>query len=88
EQKAAFTLKVTNYDEAWITIPGDTDYWPQEVKVNSKAFPVGTYLGFPAVLLPSGEYTVEGSLHWTRVPDFIQVPVNAGILQLVINEKN
>ncbi|MCS5712106.1 hypothetical protein [Candidatus Berkiella aquae] len=88
EQKATFALKVSNYDEAWITLPGDNDYWPQDVKVNAKAFPVGTYLGFPGVLLPSGEYTIEGSLPWTRIPDFIQVPVNAGTIQLVVNEKN
>lgn len=87
-QKANFVLKVINYDESWVILPGENDLWPQEVKVNAKPYPVSRYQDAPAVLLPSGEYTVEGSFTWERMPDFIQIPDNTGILNLTINEKS
>lgn len=86
-QKAPFVLKVVNYMEAWVTLPGDNEYWPQDIKVNQKVFPVSTHQGLPAVLLPTGEYTIEGVLNWERVPDFIQIPVNVGTVNLTINDK-
>ncbi|MGE3319404.1 MAG: hypothetical protein AB7I18_08900 [Candidatus Berkiella sp.] len=87
QQKAAFVQKVVNYREAWAVIPGDNDYWPEDVKVNSKAFPVSAHRGRPALLLPTGEYTIEGTLNWESQPDFIQVPVNIGTINLTINDK-
>lgn len=87
QQKALFVQKVVNYKEAWAVIPGDTDYWPQDVKVNSKPYPVSSNRGRPALLLPIGEYTVEGTLFWEHQPDFIQIPVNIGTINLLINDK-
>ncbi len=86
-EKGSFTLKVVNYMEAWVVLPGSNEYWPQEIKVNQKVFPVSTHQGSPAVLLPLGEYTIEGVLHWERVPDFIQIPVNVGTVNLTIEDK-
>jgi len=87
QQKALFVQKVVNYKEAWAVIPGDNECWPQDVKVNSKPYPVSSNRGRPALLLPTGEYTIEGTLNFERLPDFIQIPVNMGTINLTINEK-
>jgi hypothetical protein len=86
-QKASFTLKAVNYMEGWIVLPGENEYWPQDIKVNQKVFPAGSHEGLPAVFLPTGEYTIEGVLNWERVPDFIQIPVNVGTVNLTIEDK-
>lgn len=86
-QKATFTLKVVNYMEGWVGLPGDNDHWPQDIKVNAKLFPESTHQAMPAVLLPAGEYTIEGNIYWDRMPDFIQVPTNVGTVNVVLNDK-
>ena len=86
-QKAPFTLKAVNYMEGWVVLPGDSEYWPQEIKVNQKTYPISTHQGLPAVFLPTGEYTIEGELNWERIPDYIQIPVNTGTVNLTVDEK-
>jgi len=87
KQKATFTLKVVNYMQAWVALPGDTEHWPQDIKVNQKVFPVSSHQAQPAVLLPTGEYTIDGVLHWEKMPDFIQIPVNIGTVSVLVDDK-
>lgn len=68
-----------------ISLPGDQEVWPQDVRVDGKALPVLAVHGRPALRLPSGRFQITGSLRWKMQPQSVTVPVSAGILKATLN---
>jgi len=84
---AQFDMSLTVFHETWAPLPGGADVWPQEVKVNGAPVPVLEHEGKPAVRLSAGLFHLEGTYHWTSMPQRIAIPREIGILALVIDGK-
>src|SRR5262245_40370881 len=46
-----FALRVEAFRSARLSLPGDAQFWPQEVVLDGKAAPVVAHEGLPAVML-------------------------------------
>lgn len=79
---ASFQYSITVYREMLAPLPGNQRHWPQEVQVNGKNVPVGEQNGQPFVLLPPGQFTLEGVFKWQERPAQLQVPDKLALLKL------
>jgi len=82
---ARFSQQVRVYTAGWVELPGDAEYWPQDVRVDGAAAGVIDRGGRPALRLEPGSYAMTGELPWTRRPEAIAVPAGVGIVRLTID---
>ena len=91
-------LKVTNqqgqfrqvwqvYAPGWLSLPGDKDYWPQQVKLNGKLALVADSQEIPMVYVTAGEFILEGQFSWEERPKFLSIPFQTGLVKLTIDDK-
>jgi hypothetical protein len=81
--EALFTLRWRLYDRGRALLPYAKGLWPEQVRVNGKEAPVAEADGVPTLLLESGDYEITGKLSWSEAPEFLQLPAEAGVVQLV-----
>lgn len=86
-QAAQFSQSWQLYNEEWIALPGDDEYWPQEVRVDERAAVVVERDGKPAVRLPAGEHSVQGVIRWSQMPTRLSLPADTGLLSLSVQGK-
>jgi hypothetical protein len=72
----------------WVSLPGSTDAWPQNVTVNGQQLPVGQQGVLPRVWLPAGENQISGGWFWMSPPATLQLPTPAGLVALKLEGKN
>ena len=66
-----------------VTLAGNEEHWPQEVRVDGKpAAVIGD--ARPSLALAPGHHTVAGRFLWEALPDALAVPAATGLLSLVI----
>lgn len=71
--------------DAWLTLPGETKRWPQQVKVDGKPAVVVEGDGErPTVLLTAGEHTVTGDFGWDSMPEALEIPADTGLVALTV----
>lgn len=87
-EQAKFTSHWKVHKEDWIPLPGNQDYWPQNVIVNNKPALVMNKHGKPVIKLSPGSYIVKGDFLWDQIPESLTIPINTGLLSLHINAKN
>lgn len=75
------------YQKSWVPLPGNEQYWPQDIKVNGKTVPVLKYKNRPSLHLASGNYKIEGRFYWKTLPESLALPSTAGLVRLVVNNK-
>lgn len=80
--EARFVLEVQVFAEAWVQLPGEPAFWPQDVKVNGQAWPVIARSDRPAVRLGPGQWRLEGRIPWSSLPARLRVPTDPGVVQL------
>ncbi|MEQ1558718.1 MAG: hypothetical protein ABL933_07225 [Methyloglobulus sp.] len=83
-----FAIDWTVYKESWITLPGDSKNWPQNVTVNSKPASVLERNGLPAIKLGAGTYKLKGDFFWTAIPESLNIPADTGLIFLAVNGTN
>lgn len=83
--KADFTITGRVFAPSWLALPGNTDLWPQDVKVNGATAVVVEKDGRPATKMAPGEFAVTGELPWASTPQRLQIPAEIGILELTMN---
>lgn len=72
-----------------IALPGDTHLWPQQVQVNGEYYPLTERDAAPVMELSEGTYNIQGFLSYgDTLPEFIKIPDNTGLVQLVQDKKN
>ena len=87
-QSGRFSQQWTIYaQDAWLPLPGNSDYWPHEVTVNGSAVIVVERDGAPAVRVAPGTYRISGSFEWDERPAVLSVPELSGLVTLSINGK-
>lgn len=73
--------------EDWALLPGGSEHWPQDVRVDGAAVPVVARGGFPAVFLKPGAHQVSGAFRWSRLPEQLELPATTGLLALTVGGK-
>ncbi|VAW65269.1 hypothetical protein MNBD_GAMMA11-333 [hydrothermal vent metagenome] len=75
------------YARSWITLPGNNEVWPENVRINQKAIPVVNRNNRPAIELQKGHYTINGGFNWQKRPKSLAIPDETGLIKLRIDNK-
>ena len=72
-------------DERWLQLPGDTEHWPMDVKVNGQAALVMNREGVPKIRMKSGACEITGRFQWSALPEYLTIPPHTGLVSLAVN---
>lgn len=72
---------------SWVALPGDAQYWPQQVTVNAQAQPVLVHNDAPALWMTPGSYAIKGTIPWRERPQALTVPDAIGLISLKVDGK-
>jgi len=86
-QRAQFSQQWQVYSPSWLILPGNAQYWPQQVRINEKNTPVADRYGQPSVFAPAGALTIQGHFFWETMPEHLPLPPNTGLVSLIIDNK-
>ncbi|MDF3022195.1 MAG: hypothetical protein K0Q92_3498, partial [Steroidobacteraceae bacterium] len=81
----SFTQRWQVHAESWVSLPGDEEHWPREVRVNGTPAPVVAHENRPRLRLAPGSYTVSGRFEWTSRPEALPLPLQTAIVDLVVD---
>jgi len=84
-QGGEWTQRAHHDAEAWLILPGDRRYWPQEVQLNDQPVPVLEQDGRPTLKAPPGGHVVTGRFFWSALPESIRIPPGNALLNLSID---
>ena len=73
--------------DAWLPLPGNSDYWPHEVRVDGNAAVVIERDGVPAVRVAPGTHQLSGTFAWKERPGVLPIPAESGLVALSVNGK-
>ncbi len=91
-----FSYAVTVYEQPdqkpqAITLPGDADSWPQQVKISKDKQNIPAIVvsnnELPTLLLSAGNYHISGEFLWDELPMGLEIPENIGVVELALNDK-
>lgn len=88
EQGATFDLQVRVYAPTWVTLPGDSDHWPESASDGKEVLPVVERDERPAVWLAPGDHRIRGALIWSALPEILSIPPETGMVSLKIDGKD
>jgi hypothetical protein len=73
--------------EDWVPLPGGTEHWPQDVRVDGAPAVVVERGGVPNLRLKAGSHSLAGAFRWPRAPEQLDVPAEVGLLALTVDGK-
>ncbi len=73
------------YAESWIALPGDSEHWPEDVRVDGTPAPAVERDGVPQLRLSAGDHTISGSFTWARRPESLQLAPITALVDLSID---
>jgi hypothetical protein len=76
------------HHESWVSLPGNNQQWPQEVKVDGTPRVLVEKDDAPRLQLQPGTHMVTGSFAWPRLPEYLQVPPRSALINLSVNSKS
>ena len=82
---AVFALRYTVHKRARVELPGDAQYWPQQVTANGNAVPVVRRADRPGVWLDPGRHELRGRIPWTQRPQALALPAGVGLVELQVD---
>lgn len=82
---ATFTLHVRVDAESWVTLPGDRDAWPLQVRVDGAPAAVLEHGHAPVLRLDDGDHVIAGSLRWNERPARLPVPAAIALIDLTVD---
>lgn len=71
--------------EQWLVLPGDSNYWPEDVQVDGRAASVVLREGSPTLRLGPGRYSVSGRFNWDQRPQQLAIPRQSGLVVLNVD---
>ena len=72
--------------DGWVSLPGDTAFWPQQVLVDGKPAVVIDRNG-PTLWLTSGRHDVRARIEWDERPQTLAVPDSIALIALSVDGK-
>lgn len=88
KQQGHFSSYWQVYSDGYISLPGDDNYWPQNVSVNNNRAIVTKHKNSPAIKLSAGQYHIQGEFFWPKIPDSLSIPKQTGLIAVTILGKN
>jgi len=82
---AQFSMNWQVLAETWVSLPGDSEYWPQDVRVDGQSLPVREHDGVPQLRLTPGKHLISGNIGWTQRPQSLPVPASIGLVRLQVD---
>jgi hypothetical protein len=68
-----------------LSLPGDTQRWPQDVRVDGRPAPVTARDGVPVLRVAAGAHRIEGRFTWSHLPDSLPVPQHLALVDLSVD---
>jgi hypothetical protein len=75
------------YAESWVALPGDSEHWPEDVRVDGALAAAVERSGVPQLRLGAGDHTISGSFTWARRPESLQLAALTALVDLSIDGK-
>lgn len=75
------------FAEEWLTLPGEPEHWPQEVKINNQAASVTERDGRPQIRVQPGTHTIKGLFLWDTLPQALQIAQETGLVGLTLDAR-
>lgn len=82
---AQFAQNWTIFRPSFIHLPGDSDNWPSEVRVNGELYVVLYQDDAPVIELAAGEYRVTGTFAWQSLPESMFISQRTPVVALIID---
>lgn len=79
-----FTQRWQVLSASWVELPGDTEHWPRDVRLNGAPAPVVDHAG-PGLRLQPGTWTVSGRFEWETRPEALPLPAFSALVDLVVD---
>jgi len=76
------------YAESWVALPGDSEHWPEDVRVDGALAAAVERNGVPQLRLGAGDHTISGSFTWARRPESLQLAALTALVDLTIDGKS
>ncbi len=83
--KSSWQFQVRVFEDAWVSLPGNGQTWPFNVRADDQQLAVVERADVPSLRLPVGLHNLSGEFRWNEMPQRIAVPKQIGILSLVVN---
>ena len=76
------------FAESWVRLPGGSEHWPQDVRVDGVAGAVVLHDGYPMLRLEPGSHSASGSLYWSMRPESISIDPRTALVDLTLDGKS
>lgn len=87
DQGGTFSQQWLILTDGWLSLPGDAQHWPQEVKLDNQAALVSERDGVPSIFIQAGSHTLSGVFVWDRLPQALQIPHETGLVALTVYDQ-
>lgn len=83
DELASFSLTVWMDQKGFVQLPGNKDFWPQQVQSTDTPLVVLSDANQnPRVFLDKGKHKIEGIFAWDRAPEVFAIPPESGSVVL------
>lgn len=79
-----FSLTVDAQSEGVVPLPGDSEAWPRDLRLDGEPVPVVPVEDRPAVRVAAGRHVLTGSFDWPQLPLSLALPAQLGRLAAVV----
>lgn len=80
-----FTQRWQTFAESWVRLPGNSEHYPQDVRVDGAAGAVVMRSGYPSLRLGAGAHAVSGRLSWVTRPESLDVDTRTALIELTLD---
>ena len=73
------------FADGWITLPGDLEHWPRDVRVNGAPLALVARGSLPQARLTTGTYAITGRFEWSARPEALTIAGETALVELTID---
>ncbi len=84
---AKFSMHVEVFNDGWIALPGNGNFWPQNITVDNIKTAIRDNANTPEIYLLAGNHDINGEIRWDELPRTLQIPQQVGIVELTLKGK-
>ncbi|HET9863680.1 MAG TPA: hypothetical protein VFP37_09585, partial [Steroidobacteraceae bacterium] len=81
----SFTQRWQVYVQSWVTLPGHSEHWPRDVRLDGAAAPVVERDGRPSLRLSAGDHIITGRFEWSARPESLPLAASTAIVELSVD---
>ena len=85
DDEGRFILQGSLDAPGWIPLPGSTEFWPVNVRLQGRHIPVLERDGKPHIYASTGNFDIEGTIVWNTLPNELPIPSSTGVVQAQVD---